>query len=191
MTCPFIFMLTRKIEKRGLILIGYLLVAFALLMIGGSAIIPAFYNNPEVPFMGLIIIGLAGSMISIPILPEMLDAVEEDKELALKYDRENLENLISGLFVSFQSIGEAIGPMLNSVLVEKIGFRRAYEVYSFYILLFCLVYFMTCGDLAFFGAPSCAACINPGKEDEEQSKLIQRELVTRQNGHKTPLEAKS
>jgi len=40
-------------------------------------------------------------MISIPVLPEMLECIEEDEELATKYDMETIENVISGLFISF------------------------------------------------------------------------------------------
>ena len=40
-------------------------------------------------------------MVSIPVLPEMLESIEEDEELREKYDMEVVENVISGLFVSF------------------------------------------------------------------------------------------
>lgn len=40
-------------------------------------------------------------MITIPVLPEMLESVESDPELAEKYDMQSFENLISGLFVMF------------------------------------------------------------------------------------------
>jgi hypothetical protein len=46
-------------------------------------------------------IGLSTGMITIPVLPEMLESVESDPELAEKYDMQSFENLISGLFVMF------------------------------------------------------------------------------------------
>jgi hypothetical protein len=46
-------------------------------------------------------IGLSAGMVTIPVLPEMLECIEEDEELALKYDMVTVENYISGLFVSF------------------------------------------------------------------------------------------
>ena len=52
-------------------------------------------------FLGLCIIGMSAGMITIPVLPEMLECIEEDKELAEKYDMQVVENVISGLFVSF------------------------------------------------------------------------------------------
>ena len=61
-------------------------------------------------------------MITIPVLPEMLDTVEEDESLTSKYDMQVVENLISGMFVSVQSIGEAIGPILSSYLTDTYNF---------------------------------------------------------------------
>ena len=61
-------------------------------------------------------------MISIPVLPEMLECIEDDEEIAQKYDIETIENVISGLFISFQSIGEAVGPIAASSLAEHYGF---------------------------------------------------------------------
>ena len=46
-------------------------------------------------------IGLSAGMVTIPVLPEMLECIEEDEELSSKYDMITVENYISGLFVSF------------------------------------------------------------------------------------------
>lgn len=67
-------------------------------------------------------IGLSAGMVTIPVLPEMLESIEEDEELSDKYDMNTVENYISGLFVSFQSLGEALGPILGSVLTEQFSF---------------------------------------------------------------------
>lgn len=66
--------------------------------------------------------GSSAGMITIPVLPEMLESVQEDSELSAKYDMEVVENVISGLFVSFQSFGEVVGPMISSFLTEHYGF---------------------------------------------------------------------
>jgi len=39
--------------------------------------------------------------VSIPVLPEMLETIEEDEKLREKYDMEVVQNTISGLFISF------------------------------------------------------------------------------------------
>ena len=77
-TCPFMYLLTQRIRKRGIILIGFIMVTVAMAMIGGSDQFFAFQKQPVFIFLGLCIIGLSAGMISIPVLPEMLEAVEED-----------------------------------------------------------------------------------------------------------------
>jgi len=92
-------------QKRGIIVIGFMIITVAMLMIGGSnfldEMITSFNGSPVFIFLGLTLIGLSAGMISIPVLPEMLECIEEDEELAQKYDRESIENMISGMFVSF------------------------------------------------------------------------------------------
>jgi len=35
-TCPFMYLLTARMKKRGIILIGFILITISMLMIGGS-----------------------------------------------------------------------------------------------------------------------------------------------------------
>ena len=70
-------------------------------MIGGNEYIRAFNKETFFILWGLIIIGFSAGMVTIPILPEMLDAIAEDKELIEKYDNEYIQNIISGLFIGF------------------------------------------------------------------------------------------
>lgn len=64
---------------------------------------------------------------------------------------ETIENVISGLFISFQSIGEAIGPIAASSLSEAYGFQTAQEVYCGFLTIFFISYFITCGNFKMFG----------------------------------------
>jgi MFS family permease len=121
-TCPFIYLLTQKVEKRGIIVIGFFSISIALLMIGGNDYVREYNKETFFILWGLIIIGMSAGMVTIPVLPEMLDAINEDKELIDKYDNEYIQNIISGLFIGFQSIGEAAGPIASQVLITYYGF---------------------------------------------------------------------
>ena len=112
-------------------------------------------------------IGMSAGMVSIPVLPEMLESIEDDDTLREKYDMETVENVISGLFVSFQSIGEAIGPMISSYLTEEYGFTISQEAYSLVLLIFCVSYFLTCGNFSMFTKEEPF-----NQEEEEVSNLI-------------------
>jgi sugar phosphate permease len=99
--CPFMYLLTQRMKKRGIILIGFIQITIAMLMIGGSDSLFEFQKQPVFIFVGLCLLGLSAGMITIPVLPEMLEAIEEDQELSAKYDLESIENYTSGLFIAF------------------------------------------------------------------------------------------
>ena len=123
-SCPFMYIATDKMQKRGVILIGLIQISLAMLMIGGSDIL-TFQKQPVFIFLGLCILGLSVGMITIPVLPEMLDSIEQDPTISGRYDLESIENYISGLFIGFQSIGEATGPITSSILTDNFGFQTA------------------------------------------------------------------
>lgn len=81
-TCPFVHLLTARWRKRGIIIVGYVFVAVGMLMVGGSRILPGVSEKlSQFVFLGMCVIGAAAGLISIPILPEMMEVYEEDAKL--------------------------------------------------------------------------------------------------------------
>jgi hypothetical protein len=62
-------------------------------------------------------------MVTIPIMPEILDSIEERKDLSENMNEHVLHNNLSGYFVMCQGLGESLGPLTSSVLERKIEFR--------------------------------------------------------------------
>lgn len=109
-------------------MIGLIVIAISMLMVGGSDFLDSivdFNRQPVFVFLGLTLTGLSAGLVTIPVLPEMLECVETDKDLAEKFDLDGMESLISGLFIFFQSIGEASGPVVSSFLTDRYGFTTA------------------------------------------------------------------
>lgn len=125
--CPFVYLITARMQKRGVMLIGYIIVTIGMLMIGGSDMLTLFdfKGHPTFIFVGLMLLGLSGGLISIPILPEMVETYEQDENLTMMYDKKQVEILISGLFVSISSWGSMLGPVLASNLAHYFSFRTA------------------------------------------------------------------
>jgi len=146
-----------------------------MLMIGGNEYIREYQKETFFILWGLIIIGMSAGMVTIPVLPEMLDAINEDKELIEKYDNEYIQNIISGLFISFQSIGEAAGPILSQTLITYYGFQTAYEIFSNYLMLYCLLYFLFAGNFEIFGCPCCSH--HEESDDDEINDLINNKVA--------------
>lgn len=75
-TTPLIYILTEKFKKTTVILLGYILMALGMFLVGTSKIL-GFYNSPAFVIIGLAIMGFGAGMIIIPILPDMLESIEE------------------------------------------------------------------------------------------------------------------
>ena len=108
--------------KRLVIIIGITLMAVGNFFIGTSEIFGAA-NDSDMILFGLCIIGIAAATITIPVLPEMLESVEQNEDC--NFEEEELQDVISGLFVTSTGLGETIGPILSSVLVEMYDFRTS------------------------------------------------------------------
>lgn len=119
---PLMYLLTERLPKRLVILIGIIFMAIGMFFVGTSKTM-GLENNPAMIMLGMMIIGCSAGMISIPVLPEMLESIELNPNL--KYNPEELENYLSGLFVISTGLGEAVGPTLSSCLNEAYGFRIA------------------------------------------------------------------
>lgn len=68
-------------------------------------------------------IGASASMIAIPAMPECLEAIEEKKEF--NYNPDQVNNEISGIFVTSTGIGETIGPITSSFLNYNYSFTTS------------------------------------------------------------------
>ena len=119
---PVMYLFTERLPKRAVILLGILLMSVGMFFVGTSKTLH-LENSPTMIILGLMVVGAAAGMISIPVLPEMLEAIEMHGQR--KYNIEELNNYISGIFVTCTGLGEFIGPVLSSFLNEKYGFRRA------------------------------------------------------------------
>ena len=144
---PLMYLFTEKLPKRAVILIGILLMSFGMFFVGTSKFL-GLENSPFMIITGLMIIGAAAGMISIPVLPEMLEAIEERNDRS--YNLEELNNYISGIFVTSTGVGEFIGPVLGSILNEKYGFRESQDIYANVIIIFAIIYFFCVGHVTIF-----------------------------------------
>jgi len=141
---PLMYLFTARAPKRAVILLGVLLLAVGMFFIGTSKSF-GLENNPAMIMIGLMIFGGSLAIMSIPVLPEMMEAVET---LSLKhYNGEELDNYISGVFVVSNGIGEAIGPILSAHLNDDYGFREAQDIFAFGILIYAVIYFIFAGHI--------------------------------------------
>ena len=144
---PLMYLFTERLPKRAVILLGILMMSVGMFLVGTSKSL-GLENNPAMIILGLMVIGAAAGMISIPVLPEMLEAIDERNDR--NYNLEKLNDYISGIFVTSNGLGEFIGPVLSSFLNEKYGFREAQDIYANIILCFAVIYFFSVGHIYIF-----------------------------------------
>ena len=144
---PLMYLLTERLQKRLVIIIGIVFMSIGMAFVGTSKTM-GLENNPAMIMLGLMIIGCSAGMISIPVLPEMLEAIELNPNL--RYNPEELENYISGIFVICTGLGEAIGPTLSSVLNTAYGFRIAQDIFAMGCLGYAIIYFLSTGHFNMF-----------------------------------------
>ncbi len=82
-------------------------------------------DDTEFILIGLGCIGLAASLISIPVVPECLEAIEDCEEL--NYDPAEINNETSALFVTSTGVGETIGPIASAITNHHFGFVAAQD----------------------------------------------------------------
>jgi len=122
LSSTFVFKLTECMRKRTVIYLGLFLMSLALLLIGPSTWV-GFEREDVFILFGLSLLGISGGMIIIPVMPEMIEAIEHDPRF--HFDEDELNENISGMFVAAQGIGETLGPVLGSVLESSYGFDNS------------------------------------------------------------------
>ena len=98
---------------------------------------------------GLVLEGLALSLVTIPIFPEILEAAET-KFPRLRNSNE-LNDVSAGLFNAALGIGDTFGPVLSSLINSKAGFEYSQNFIGFTLTLYSLAYITFCGGIFILG----------------------------------------
>mmetsp|Transcript_18746 Transcript_18746/g.16596 ORF Transcript_18746/g.16596 Transcript_18746/m.16596 type:complete len:350 (+) Transcript_18746:167-1216(+) len=107
---------TKNYANRGLIMIGALLSAFSMYLVGPSHILP---NSLVLMGLGQLCIGGFGLFLMVPVIPEMINS-------GTKYYPGKiieLTDISAGVFNSGLGIGQVIGPIFGSYVTQYTDFR--------------------------------------------------------------------
>ena len=153
---PLVDMWAKCIQKRGLIFIGFVSMAIGNLFIGNSKLL-YLPESLSCLIFGLVIEGLALSLVTIPIFPEILEAAETKFP---QYKNSNeLNDVAAGLFNAALGVGDCFGPVASSLIHGTLGFEYSQDTLSFIVGIFSLAYMAACGGISILSRPS----LNPQK----------------------------
>jgi len=96
LSSSFAFILAERFKKQALILLGFILVGLMEFVVGPSVIL-GFPRNDYVTVAGVILIALFIPLITIPVMPDVIEAASERYPTMAE---EILHNKISGVFVA-------------------------------------------------------------------------------------------
>lgn len=146
---PLVFKLLQTMSRRGVILIGLILITVGMLVTGLDKVYN--FENPGVfTLIGLAIYGFGFAMISIPVMPEILEGIESSDEIVDDYDEQQLFNSCAGWFVVCEAIGETLGPLSSSLLEKRIDFRPTQKALAIALGIFIFTYVLSCDPITFF-----------------------------------------
>ena len=82
---------------------------------------------------GISILGVGEAFTIVPIIPEMMDAIEH---------QEKAHDKISAIFNIAGGFGQIVAPLLSGWLTDKIGFNLSLDVWAIIVLSFLITYFI-------------------------------------------------
>lgn len=89
--------------------------------------------------IGNCIDGIAISLIFVPLLAEIVDAVKEKE--GIDEENDQLNDLASGFFSASYAIGCLVAPILGGLFNDLYGFRATCDIFAFSSLAFAGIYF--------------------------------------------------
>eukprot|EP00474_Spongospora_subterranea_P010152 CRZ10610.1 hypothetical protein [Spongospora subterranea] len=123
---PCVGWATSPRNTRPFIVLGLIIIAFALCLLSGS--LP--WTGLEYQIFALILISAGCSLVLVPVVPSMTYAVLHLGDHAL--------GVISGIITSSFSLGEVCGPAIGGILMQVYGFRAGTVFYACIILVVAL-----------------------------------------------------
>ena len=100
-------------------------------------------DSPRIICLGICLLGVAVSTITVTLLPEVLDCIV--KQLP-KLESEELNNVIAGYYNSCIGVGQTLGPISAGTLVGTYGYRTSVDIQAFIMLVYALIYFLVNGN---------------------------------------------
>ena len=140
---PIAFTLrSRKLAKRRAI------IFFAQIVMGAACILRTGNllgeMNLWLVYISQILNGFAMALLTTTSFPEIVDNAEKSEFYHL-YNKEAIQLWISGTFVLWISIANAIGTFLGSVAADAIGYSWSFVAAGCYMVTFTIIYASVCG----------------------------------------------
>lgn len=127
----------KNIPRLYVTLFAFINSVVGLILFGPSPIL-GLPNHYGLIIAGIGLMGISASLIVVPLLPELIDAVKEKEHIP---ESQLLNDKASAVYNTSQAVGSIIGPILGGFLQELVGFRSTCDIMALGAAAFTVVYF--------------------------------------------------
>ena len=147
LSMPCIEIFKVRVTKRGIMVLGLFLQAIGM-FITGIEQVKSFHNPGAFALLGMIIYGFGLGMVTIPVMPEILEGIEVEYDN--DFNDQLLYNHVSGFFIMSQAVGETCGPLTQALVELTLDFRPTQEIFVSLLVVFTLIYTWQVGSKQFW-----------------------------------------
>ncbi len=110
----------------------------ALVLLGPSVILKGVpLDNWYLPLISMFMIGITNSLAFVPLLTEIIDAVE-DKEKVM--DKEEISDKCSAVYNCTWAFGNVIAPIGGGLMVDSINWQNTCDILALIAIIYTGIY---------------------------------------------------
>ncbi len=138
-TSPVIGYITQKryIQTRYITMTSLIVGIIGLLLLGPSYLLPISVKSIISPFIGMTIYGFVISLGFVPLLSELIEAVEE--KMGIK-DHEQISDKCSAVYNCTWAFGSIIAPIIGGVMADNLTFQETCDILAFIAAIYTAFY---------------------------------------------------
>jgi len=170
-------LIAKKFESRATMMCGFFILGFSMTFVGPSNVFGFPDTSTAMMIIGLIVLGTGAACTVIPVIPEMMNAVEGQYE---EHSSE-VSDTFSGIFNIAGGFGQIVGPSVAGVLADQVGFNWTFDIVFFIIIGYNIIYILVCGGFGSIGRSfkatiaRCKRQREPSSVDSADHRLLQEE----------------
>lgn len=135
---PLIAYLARVMPTKYITQCSFIVAMFALILLGPSKFLHFPRGNFPMTLAGLGLLGLTTATVFVPLLSEIIDAIEEKEGTN---GNPQINDKASALFNTAGAIGTIVGPIIGGMMDDWMGFESTCDVLALSALVFGIIYF--------------------------------------------------
>jgi MFS family permease len=146
-------------------LISLLIVTVALVLLGPSVILKGIpLDNWYLPLISMFMIGITNSLAFVPLLTEIIDAVEDKEKVR---DKEEISDKCSAVYNCTWAFGNVVAPIGGGLMVDSINWQNTCDVLALVAVIYTGIY------LAANIIPQCLAKKTTDSEEQLTVEFVE------------------